>query len=96
MPTNQQQFNTDGETHQNTLVMKEQVENALAFLKQQINPTENFNFQPIFHTQINQHDGIKITGKFRTNDSSDEGRMSYITVNRKGNLAIPWDGFGLA
>ncbi len=92
----QQSFTTATEAHQNTLVMKEQVQNALSFLRSQIAPEENFNFQPIFHTQINQHDGIKITGKFKTNDSSDEGRMSFITVNRSGNLAIPWDGFGIA
>tara|TARA_Y100000593_G_C4321778_1_gene344199 strand:+ start:4036 stop:4497 length:462 start_codon:yes stop_codon:yes gene_type:complete len=92
----QQSFSTATEAHQNTLVMKEQVQNALTFLRAQIAPEENFNFQPIFHTQINQHDGIKITGKFKTNDSSEEGRMSFITVNRTGNLAIPWDGFGIA
>tara|TARA_Y100000310_G_C20250387_1_gene608821 strand:- start:120 stop:392 length:273 start_codon:yes stop_codon:yes gene_type:complete len=49
----------------------------------------NTSFSPIFHKQINQHEGIRITGRFHTTDTSDFGRMSYITVNRSATVPVP-------
>jgi hypothetical protein len=54
------------------------------------------NLSPVFQTPIDQHVGIQIEGEFKTNDSSDEGKMSYITIKRSRNIAVPFDGYGIA
>lgn len=54
------------------------------------------NLSPVFTSPIDQHVGIQIEGQFKTNDSSDEGKMSYITVRRSPDIAVPFDGYGLA
>jgi len=52
------------------------------------------NLYPVFQRPIDKHAGIRISGKFRTTDIL--GSMSYITVNRHSNAAIPHDGYGIA
>ena len=49
----------------------------------------NTSFSPVFHKKINQHEGIRITGRFHTTDTSEYGRMSYITVNRSATVPVP-------
>ncbi|MBC8548170.1 MAG: hypothetical protein H8D23_00830 [Candidatus Brocadiales bacterium] len=56
---------------------------------------EQNNMSPVFTTPIDQHTGIQIEGQFKTNDSTDEGKMSYITVRRSENIAVPFDGYGI-
>jgi hypothetical protein len=54
------------------------------------------NLSPVFQIPIDQHVGIQIEGEFKTNDSTAEGKMSYITVRRSPDIAVPFDGYGLA
>ncbi len=54
------------------------------------------NLSPVFQTPIYQHNVIIINGKFKTNDGTDYGRISYITTKRDPNVAIPYDGYGIA
>lgn len=56
--------------------------------------TQN-NLSPVFSTPIDQHAGIQIEGSFKTNDASTEGKMSYITVRRSADIAVPFDGYGI-
>ena len=76
----------------------EALENALL-------PAVKNNYSPVFHRPIDQHVGIEITGSFRTDDTTTNGEISYITVLRHApeDLAVggvskivPHDGFGLA
>lgn len=52
------------------------------------------NYYPIMQTYIGKHNGIEITGSFETDDSSTDGRMSYVTVLRDGNALDPSNGLG--
>ena len=91
-------------TESQLISMHSMAQSMLESLQSITNTETAYNFSPIFHRQINQHDGIKITGRFSTTDNTDistseapnEGRMSYITVNRHTDAALPWDGFGIA
>jgi hypothetical protein len=55
-----------------------------------------YTFSPVFHRYIGMHSGVKMYGKFYTNDSSEEGIMSYATFWRNENYPVPHDGVGLA
>jgi len=54
------------------------------------------NLSPVFQTPIDQHNGIRIKGQFKTNDGTDYGKTSYITVKRNEDVAVPYDGYGIA
>ena len=77
----------------------------IAELTDAIDPTVKNNYGPVFHRPVDQHVGIEITGQFRTDDASDNGEISYITVLRHspddlavGAIAkvVAHDGLGLA
>jgi len=70
--------------------------NLLNTLKSIVSPETRNNLSPVFQRPIDQHYGIEITGQFKTNDSSSEGKMSYITVRRNKEVAVPFDGYGIA
>ena len=55
-----------------------------------------YNFSPVLHRYMGLHTGIKLTGKFKTSDPSDDGNMCYTTFWRSENFAIPHDGVGMA
>ena len=55
-----------------------------------------YNFSPVLHRYMGLHTGIKLTGKFKTSDPSDDGNMCYSTFWRSENYAIPHDGVGMA
>lgn len=57
---------------------------------------ETNNYSPVFQRPIDQHVGIEITGSFKTNDATDDGQMSYITVKRHPEAGLAWDGYGVA
>lgn len=58
---------------------------------------QNFNsVSPVFQRQLSKHQGIQIEGTFWTDDSSENGKISYVTVNRNQDIAVPWDGIGFA
>jgi len=52
------------------------------------------NYYPIAHTPIPIHNGIDITGTFETNDSTEAGRMSYVTILRDSASLDPANGYG--
>ena len=59
------------------------------------------NYRPIFSRLLSQHTGIRIEFDFKTNDSTDDGQMSYVTVMRHGpdelgSNAVTYDGLGFA
>jgi len=56
---------------------------------------EQNNMSPVFTTPIDQQSGIQIEGQFKTNDSTTEGKMSYITTRRDPDVAVPFDGYGI-
>jgi hypothetical protein len=71
----------------------------LTFLKQlvgMLSPSTMGNYYPILHTTIGLHSGIDITGKFYTDDSSENGKLSYVTVLRDANSVDPSNGMGFA
>lgn len=77
----------------NTTILLADISNALAEI---IAPKRRNNLTPVFQVPIDQHVGIEITGQFKTSDSTTEGRMSYITVRRHEEVAIPFDGYGIS
>jgi hypothetical protein len=54
-----------------------------------------YNFSPILHRYMGLHTGVKFTGKFKTNDPSENGNTCYTTFWRSENYAIPHDGVGM-
>jgi hypothetical protein len=54
-----------------------------------------YSFSPILHRAVDYHTGVKMYGKFYTNDASDQGKISYATFWRNKNFAVPHDGVGL-
>lgn len=52
------------------------------------------NYYPILQTYIDKHNGIEVTGSFETNDTSTDGRMSYVTVLRDADALDPANGLG--
>ena len=58
---------------------------------------ENYNnLAPIFHKPLSQHTGTTTTCRFKTNDKSENGEMSYITSLRNSSPHLPHDGYGIA
>ena len=55
-----------------------------------------YNFSPVLHRYMGLQTGVKLTGKFKTSDPSDDGNMCYSTFWRSENFAIPHDGVGMA
>jgi hypothetical protein len=53
------------------------------------------NYFPIMHTPIEYQNGITITGKFTTTDTSNT-QLSYVTVLRNPDTLAPFDGIGFA
>ncbi len=51
---------------------------------------------PIFHRAIDSHNGIQITGKFKTTHPTVPSPTSYVTVRRRADKAVCSDGIGLA
>lgn len=54
------------------------------------------NYYPIMDTPLVQQAGIEINGNFETNDNTDTGRLSYVTVLRDANALDPANGYGFA
>jgi hypothetical protein len=54
------------------------------------------NYYPIMTAALTRHEGITVTGKFMTDDTSSPGRLSYITVLRDEASLDPSNGYGLA
>jgi hypothetical protein len=52
------------------------------------------NYLPILHTPLTVHNGISVTGNFKTSDIN--RKLSYITVLRQENSIAPSDGLGFA
>ena len=65
-------------------------------LENLIGRQQYYSYAPVLQHQIDQNIGIEIRGEFKTNDSTIEGEMCYVTVGRNNAVAIPHDGFGLA
>ena len=55
-----------------------------------------YNFSPVLHRYMGLQTGVKLTGKFKTSDPSDDGNMCYSTFWRSENFASPHDGVGMA
>lgn len=72
------------------------IKKTLEDLNTIVAPETRNNLSPVFQRPMDQHYGIEITGQFKTNDSSSEGKMSYITVKRNRDIAVPFDGYGVA
>jgi hypothetical protein len=54
------------------------------------------NYQPIITAPLGQSAGITFTGRFMTDDSSTDGRLSYVTVLRDATSLDPTNGYGFA
>jgi len=53
-------------------------------------------YYPVYHIPISKFAGIEVTGTFSTNDGSDEGSISYVTVGRQASNSAVGDGLGFA
>ena len=62
--------------------MQTQIKQAIETLKKKLQPEEILNLYPLIHTNIATMQNIQVSGIFRTNDSSDRGMLSYVTVGR--------------
>lgn len=51
---------------------------------------------PVAQRYLKVHNGIEITGRFKTNDGTVEGRPFYITVLRQTGASVVEDGYGFA
>lgn len=65
-----------------------------SFLDLYVTPATNH--YPILSAPLDFHAGITVTGKFETNDTSESGRLSYVTVLRDGASKDPSNGYGFA
>ena len=54
------------------------------------------NFYPLATRYLAKHAGIIMTGRFMTDDTSEEGVLSYVTVLRDEDSIDPTNGFGFA
>jgi len=57
--------------------------------------TESEDYYPILHTSLSVHNGISVSGKFKTS-STNQNSVSYVTVLRQGTSKAPADGLGFA
>lgn len=85
MPVNNQQWSKDAIIDQIEKRIDEVLSNDVTY-----------DFSPVLHKYVSAHAGIKAYGKFKTTDASDNGQMSYITFWRNQNVAVPYDGVGMA
>ncbi|MFA6295421.1 MAG: hypothetical protein WC666_03280 [Candidatus Paceibacterota bacterium] len=53
------------------------------------------DYYPILHTSLTVHNGISLSGKFKTS-TTDTGAISYVTVLRQVDSIAPADGLGFA
>lgn len=68
---------------------KEYLQKTLERLNTIADPQEFNNASPVFQRPLDKHQGIQVTGSFRTTDNTEEGQMSYVTVNRNTDIAVP-------
>jgi hypothetical protein len=54
------------------------------------------NFYPLATRTLAKHAGVTITGRFQTDDTSTDGRLSYVTVLRDPDSIDPTNGYGFA
>lgn len=66
-----------------------------AIFEDLVSTTTAYNYSPILHRYMGLHTGIKLTGKFKTSDPSENGNMCYTTFWRSENVAVPHDGVGM-
>jgi len=57
---------------------------------------KNLNYYPIISRPLAKHSGVTITGRFQTDDSSTDGKLSYVTILRDGESIDPTNGYGFA
>jgi len=72
------------------------VTTLLSSIQQTINIDNAGNYYPVFHRAIARKSNIQIRGRFYTDDSTDNGVMSYITVGRQSSEVFGPEGLGLA
>lgn len=85
--------------HEHEAVPIHRVDNAFLSLSDLVlesKKRKSYNESPILHTILTQHNGIEITGTFKTDDGTDDGQFSYITILKQHNSPIAWDGLGVA